>query len=105
MLTASSLLLVPNEGTSTSPGKSAPKPLLFLLRRAMLPLVLGGIAPWRGGKGSVMAALRRTLDVFVVSALGGVVSCASYGLVWCMCVCMETLQQGALCVKEKLYSD
>jgi hypothetical protein len=76
MLTASSLLLVPNEGTSTSPGRSAPSPLLFLLRRAMLPPVLGGVAPWRGGKGSVMAALRRTLGVFVfvVSYVGRVVS-------------------------------
>lgn len=55
MLTPSSLLLVAKLGTSTSPGTSAPRPLLFLLRLAIPPPVLGGSAPWRGGKGSVIA--------------------------------------------------
>jgi hypothetical protein len=55
MLTPSSLLLVAKLGTSTSPGTSAPRPLLFLLRLAIPPPVLGGSAPLRGGKGSVIA--------------------------------------------------
>lgn len=55
MLTPSSLLLVAKLGTSTSPGTSAPRPLLFLRRLAIPPPVLGGSAPLRGGKGSVIA--------------------------------------------------
>jgi hypothetical protein len=52
---ASTLLLVAKDGTSTSPGRSAPSPLDCLLLRAIPPPTFVGTAPLRGGKGSVIA--------------------------------------------------
>jgi hypothetical protein len=73
MLTPSSLLLVAKLGTSTSPGTSAPRPLLFLLRLAIPPPVLGGSAPLRGGKGSVIACgpwIRYTVALGLLEGYG-----------------------------------
>ena len=54
-------LFVANDGTSTSPGTSAPRPLDFLLRRAVpFPLLFFGSAPLSGGNGSVI--LRELAD-------------------------------------------